>query len=396
MSERTVDVEHRNAVPSPAPIFPRSGDRIPALDGLRGLAIVMVLVMHCYVIVPTPEGLAVHDALKRSFALFFAGVDLFFVLSGFLIGGILLDHQHKPRLIPTFFVRRGLRILPLYGLLLASFLICRQIPSLAALSGGDYFISPVPTWTYFAMVHNIAMSAAQHVGNYWLSPTWSLGIEEQFYLLMPFVVRRFGSRGLAYIAVWAVVICPALRVATLLTSGNSVAATFLLPMRADALLAGVLCAVAVRDETAVGFLRRHRTLLGGLLASLALFLVVLTTRGLSSGSPLMVTVGYTVAAAFFAGLLLWVLLFPQGIVAQFFRLRPLCAIGVVSYFIYLFHTPVFFATHWLMRNLPPLHHDWTGGAITLLALGLTGVLSIISWRWLESPLLRLGRRYSYQ
>jgi len=396
MSARAADGSNRADAALQTPVLPRSGERIPALDGLRGRAILMVLVMHCSVIVPTPAGIAVHDALKRSCALFFTGVDLFFVLSGFLIGGILLDHQHTARLVPSFFVRRALRIFPLYGLLLLSFIVCRHLPALAALSGGDYFISPVPTWTYFTMVQNIAMSAAQQVGNYWLSPTWSLGIGEQFYLLMPFVVRRFGSRGLAYVAVWAVVICPALRIATLLASGNSVAATFLLPMRADALLAGVLCAVAVREETAVGFLRRHRTLLGGSLASLALFLVVLTTRGLSGGSPLMVTVGYPVAAAFFSGLLLWVLLFPSGMVAQIFRLRPLCAIGVVSYFIYLCHTPVFFVTHWLMRNLPPLHQDWTGGAITLLALGLTGALSIISYRWLEAPLLRLGRRYSYQ
>jgi len=396
MIERAADVTNRADAASQPPVLPRSGERIPALDGLRGLAILMVLVMHCYVIVPTTAGIAVHDALKRSCALFFTGVDLFFVLSGFLIGGILLDHQHTPRLVPAFFVRRALRIFPLYGLLLLSFIVFRQIPALAALSGGEYFISPVPTWSYFTMVQNIAMSAVQHAGNYWLSPTWSLGIEEQFYLLMPFVVRRFGSRGLAYVAVWAVVICPALRFATLLASGNSVAATFLLPMRADALLAGVLCAVGVRDETVVGFLRTHRTLLAGLLTSLAFFLVVLTTRGLSGGSPLMVSVGYTVAAAFFSGLLLWVLVFPSGMIAQVFRLRPLCAIGVVSYFIYLFHTPVFFMTHWLVRNLPPLHQDWTGGAITLLALSLTGALSIVSYRWLEAPLHRLGRRYSYQ
>jgi peptidoglycan/LPS O-acetylase OafA/YrhL len=166
-------------------------------------------------------------------------------------------------------------------------------------------------------------------------------------------------------------------------------------MRADALLAGVLCALAVRDEDAIALLHRHRGLLAALLGSLAAFLVLLSSRGLTAGSPLMVSVGYTLVAPFFAGALLWVVLFPDSVPARLCRFAPLGAAGVVSYFVYLFHTPVLFTLHWLIRGKPPLHDDWNGGAVTLLAVGITFTLAAVSWRWLESPLLRIGRRFSY-
>lgn len=369
--------------------------RIPALDGLRGIAILMVLVMHCYVIVPTQPNIAALDLLKLACSLFFVGVDLFFVLSGFLIGGILVDNQRAPRLLSAFFARRGFRILPLYAMLLLSYFVCREIAALAAIKSGAYFTSPVPLWSYFGMVQNNAMGWFGNVGNYWLSPTWSLGIEEQFYLLMPLLARRFGTRGLVYAAVLAFVLCPLLRLTALLYTGNTVAATFLLPMRADALFAGVLSAVIVRHGPTVQLLRRHRPLLGTMLLVLAAFLAVLTSRFMTAGAPLVVCVGYTVAALFFAGSVLWVVLFPDSFTARLCSFGPLCAVGVVSYFVYLAHTPVFFAAHWLARGQSPIHLDWTDAAVTVLALSLTVTLAALSWRWLEAPLLRLGRRFTY-
>ncbi len=369
--------------------------RHAALDGLRGIAILMVLVMHCYVIVPTPEGVAMHDGLKRACSLFFSGVDLFFVLSGFLIGGILLDHRDAPNLLSGFFARRFFRIAPLYALLLVTYFFARELPGLGAMSGGAYFDSPVPLWSYFTMLQNISMSSAGHVGNYWLSPTWSLGIEEQFYLLMPFAVRQLTRRTLIYACLLAFVACPMLRLSALLFAGNSVAATFLLPMRADSLLAGVLCAATLRDPAVCAFLRRHRPLFGASLVGLVLFLGVLSSRGLSAGSPLMVSVGYSLVTTFCAGVVLWPLLFPAGAFATALGAAPLRAVGGISYFIYLFHTPILFGVHWALRQQPPLHHDLAGIAITLLALGATFLLGALSWKCLETPLLRIGRRFTY-
>lgn len=369
--------------------------RIAALDGLRGLAIAMVLVMHCYVIVPTVEGSVLHDGLKSACSLFFSGVDLFFILSGFLIGGILIDNRDSPSLLPAFYIRRFARIIPLYAILLLSFLACRQISSLTALNGGHYFTSPVPLWSYFVMGQNIAMSWVRDVGSYWITPTWSLGIEEQFYLLMPFVVGRITTRALAYVCVVSLIACPMLRIAALLLSGNSVAATFLLPMRADSLLAGLLCAIVVRNARILELLRQHRSLLFALLITLAAFLALLSARSFTAGSPLIVSAGDSVIVLFYSGLLLWVLAFPTDRLARTFSFRPLCGLGVISYFVYLFHQPVHMLMHWAARGLPPTHEDWRGGALTLLSLLATFLLGALSWHFLETPLLKLGRRWSY-
>ena len=373
---------------------PPGTTRVAALDGLRGIAVLMVIVMHYYAIVPTADGSVVHSLLKRSVSLFFSGVDLFFVLSGYLIGGILLDHRESPTLIPAFFWRRFLRIIPLYALLLASFFAARAVPSLVTLSGGEYFNSAVPLPSYFVMLQNVAMSWTRSFGNYWLSPTWSLGIEEQFYLLMPFVVRYASRRVLAYGCMVALVVCPLLRLSALLAD-NSIAAIFLLPMRTDSLLAGVLCAIAMRDSRVVGLVRAHRPLLAALLASFGAFLILLSSQNLTSLAPLIASFGYTIIGLFFAALLLWILVFPVGGTARLLGFRPLRAVGVVSYFVYLFHLPVVFTVHWAVRGMPPWHHDWQGGALTVLALAITLFLAAISWRYLESPLLRVGRRSTY-
>src|SRR6185295_8307820 len=98
---------------------------------------------------------AFHAVLKRVFCLSYCGVDLFFVLSGFLIGGVLLDYRDSTRLLPVFYLRRFLRIIPLYAVLLVSFFACRKIPSLAAVTQGWYFKSVVPLWPYFFMLQNV-------------------------------------------------------------------------------------------------------------------------------------------------------------------------------------------------------------------------------------------------
>ena len=85
--------------------------RIAALDGLRGLAVLLVVVMHYYVVVPTPPDYPFHYTLRDAAAMAHYGVDLFFVLSGFFIGGILLDSRESPRLLRAFYLRRALRML---------------------------------------------------------------------------------------------------------------------------------------------------------------------------------------------------------------------------------------------------------------------------------------------
>ena len=94
--------------------------RIPQLDGVRGVAVLLVVIWHYYYCVPTPPGV-LYEFLKKLTALSWAGVDLFFVLSGFLIGGILIDHKEDGSYFKVFYIRRICRIFPLYFLILAAF-----------------------------------------------------------------------------------------------------------------------------------------------------------------------------------------------------------------------------------------------------------------------------------
>jgi peptidoglycan/LPS O-acetylase OafA/YrhL len=111
------------------------------------------------------------------------GVDLFFVLSGYLITSILLHNRSAPRYFSAFYGRRAFRIFPIYAVMLAIFLVGR----LSGV-GRTFFDGALPWWSYALGLQNISMSIDQTYGAIWLAGTWSLAIEEQFYLLFPLIV----------------------------------------------------------------------------------------------------------------------------------------------------------------------------------------------------------------
>src|SRR5262249_44795416 len=152
-----------------------------------------------------------HQCLQRAGSLFFSGVDLFFVLSGFLIGGIVLDHRDSASLLPAFYARRFFRIIPLYALLLVSFFVCRELPGLSQTNRGLYFTSTVPEWSYLCFTQNIAMAVKRDIGPYWLGVTWSLAVEEQFYLLAPLALLRLTTRQIVIGCVALIVASPIVR-----------------------------------------------------------------------------------------------------------------------------------------------------------------------------------------
>lgn len=388
----TTDAPALKAAPEPAD----SPGRVAALDGLRGIAVLLVVVLHYYVVPPGPESAPVHDALRRAGTVFFCGVDLFFVLSGYLIGGILLDCRGSAALLPAFYVRRFLRIVPLYVVLLATFFAGRAISGLSQINRGLYFWSTVPDWSYLCFGQNIAMAWTRDIGAYWLGATWSLAVEEQFYLLAPLAIIRLTRRQIAIGCAVFIVASPALRTLALTHSQNGLAAVFLLPMHADGLLWGVLCALAVRNPRAMEWLRGARTVLSTAIVVLLCAAAFLSARHLAPDSPEMALYGYSTFNALFAATLLYVISVPEAPLTRALAFRPLAAIGLTSYFTYLFHTPVWYVLHWLFLDKPPLHVSGMAGLVTCAALGLTLLLAWASWRWFEAPLLRLGRRFAYR
>src|SRR5438309_6845821 len=201
---------------SVAPLKPDR--RISELDGLRGFAILMVLFFHYFESAPLPRYAAAAGQMT------WTAIDLFFVLSGFLIGGILLDARQSPNYFSTFYCRRAFRILPLYAALLLAYAILR--PTVA----GDWFafqVTSVPLVAFLTFTQNFWMAVPANFGG-GAGITWSLAIEEQFYLLAPLVVRCLNRRGLLRVLITVVVGAPLLRLLILWKIKDGGIATYVL------------------------------------------------------------------------------------------------------------------------------------------------------------------------
>ena len=224
---------------------PGAKRRIPELDGLRGTAILIVVIFHYVIESPTHAG-PISSYLQRLVVpLGGAGVDLFFVLSGFLIGGILIEARTSPSYFKTFYARRFFRIIPLYygwTLLYIALvaLAARQIE--AHTNFGAKIALDATVYAHFLFLQNLRflkLPALMGLAWEWFGPTWSLAVEEQFYLVSPVVVRLLSTRRLYRFLSAVVIAGPLLRLALLKTAVVGSATVFTsTPCRADTFAVG--------------------------------------------------------------------------------------------------------------------------------------------------------------
>jgi peptidoglycan/LPS O-acetylase OafA/YrhL len=368
--------------------------RIPELDGIRGLAIALVLVWHYLVntVQTAPGSLTAY--LLKGLGLTWSGVDLFFVLSGFLIGDILLDARDSPRYFRTFYLRRSCRIFPLYFVVVAIFLSLLHFADSSALRWEWLLDGAVPAASYMTFTQNFAMAGTRDFGAAFLNVTWSLAIEEQFYLLLPLLIRYAPHRRLVPALIALIAIAPAFR-SLLYVLDEPLAAYVLLPSRWDALLMGVLVACILRSAECRAFLGENsRWFRIAFLVGAAGMAVLILGKASTQSLPMM-SMGYTWIAAFYAMLLLLVLMRPGLRVFRPLRWTWLRALGAVSFGIYLLHQGVLGIVHGQMFRRAPLVDDIPTGLATLAALIFTIGICTVSWRYLERPIIRLGRRAAY-
>ena len=205
----------------------------------------MVMVLHFTTFPRMTANVFVDSAFRGVAATGWAGVDLFFVLSGFLITGILLDTKGAPRFFRTFYARRFLRIFPLYyGFLAIAFWVAPLLdPSLGVvpLSAQGWY------WAYLSNVQLALAGAWQKP--VWIGHFWSLAIEEQFYLVWPFLVYATSAKNLVRVCIALIVAALLTRVA-LVATGHGFATYVLTPCRTDALATGALIAALMRTGVA--------------------------------------------------------------------------------------------------------------------------------------------------
>jgi peptidoglycan/LPS O-acetylase OafA/YrhL len=361
------------------------------LDGLRGMAILMVVAFH-YNLAPFMGGV---------------GVDLFFVLSGFLLGGTLLDKKEAPNYFRAFYARRVCRIFPLYFLSLLLFLILLLAApfTLGWLLFGDsirfLLEDPLPLWSYFTFTQNFAMVHWGVWGTPWLGHAWSLAVVEQFYLILPFLIRFVSKEKLPYLLAGLILTAPLSRTVVFNFHPHGDFALYvLMPCRADSLLLGVLCAYAIRNERCLNLLRTHtKALYGVLMVLIAGVIVMVLSRPATPTlhQPFFApSYGYTWLALMYSCVLLIAVTEKRGLVTWVTRIRPLGALAVITFGVYLLHMPIGFSFRWLILGQLQVPETWWSDLIVAFgALLITLTLTSISWIFFEKRIVRWGRSFRY-
>ena len=369
---------------------PDKDRRVAELDGLRGVAILLVLWHHSVEWYLPLNSAHLVGWLRAGSCLSWSGVDLFFVLSGYFIGGILIDQRESPRLIRTFYVRRAFRILPLFYFTLAILLVAAAAHLMDATQLS-------PSWVYGLFLSNFTMAWL----NTWdwapLSVLWSLAVEEQFYLTAPWLVRWIPTRRLPLLLLCLIAGAWLLRISIHLTQpGNTLAPRVLMPARMDTLALGALLAWAVRTESAGPFIRRLTdTWKWWSVASVAL--VFLAAVNYFLGIDYVTNCyGYSVLAFSYALLVAVVAVVrPPWLVSLLSSPLP-TSFGRYSFFIYLWHIPISsLVVRWLWGRNEFILQSQASYAIMLSGLAATWLAGMASWKIFESPLLRLGHRSRY-
>jgi peptidoglycan/LPS O-acetylase OafA/YrhL len=271
-----------------------AGVHVGALDGVRGIAILLVLIFHYG---RSADTFGFDHPLLTLTGIGWCGVDLFFVLSGFLITGILYDSRGSENFFRNFYARRALRIFPLYyGVFLLVAILAVVWPE-----GGVWPTTSL--WWIAAYLTNVVMAVEGPETPGILSHYWSLAIEEHFYLVWPFVVAAFQRRTLMAIAAGMVVFALVLRVFALGQGMSPDSVYVLTPMRVDALAAGAFCALAVRGPDGIAPWVRPAWF-AALGCGAAMMLIIIVRRSVDSADFAIMTIGYTLLAGAFAGTLI--------------------------------------------------------------------------------------------
>jgi peptidoglycan/LPS O-acetylase OafA/YrhL len=352
-------------------------ERVKELDGLRALAILLVVAWHYIGIAGGPE-----SGLWRVFIFGRTGVDLFFVLSGYLITRILLANTESPSYFSTFYGRRGFRILPIYFVMLAIYLIGRQLGGSAPILFGG----PLPWWSYVIGLQNVWMAIEQSYGAAWLAGTWSLAIEEQFYLIFPLVVNYVSSRSLARFLIALLLLCPVGRLIAY-GLGDELGYYVLMPLRADILAIGALIAWLEFSGCISAHVRRIFQIL--FWSSVCLFPVFAWV--IENSTFNMAVWGHSYLVALYGSTVFMVLDRKGAPQLAFLRSRAAAFLARISYALYLTHGYVLILVFLAAKSSATVA-TWQGAALTILAFAISIAICVASYRFIEGPLIRMAHR----
>ena len=312
------------------------------------------------------------------------GVDLFFILSGYLITGILLRAKDVENYYQVFYARRALRILPLYYVVMFGMMSMHWPPIKAQI------------WFWFNL-SNFPTAFNPGLIPY-LSHYWSLAIEEQFYLIWPGTVRRLNEKILIRICIGVIITCLVLRNLPIVLAWNQHWPNFiyrLTPFRIDTLCAGALLALLIYRGVNLNRFRAYLRI-----ACIAGATILAASFSAGRSSSLLVRFGYTGAIVCFSALIA-LALDPASLTAKVFKNRFLRRMGLYSYCFYLIHVGVLSHDSFFQRRLVGLHLAFANEALNRviahsIAFAVTFGISALSYKFFESPILGLKKFFPYR
>lgn len=368
---------------------------VPELDGVRGLAILLVMFGHFWLgshpVTRMESG--VYDIIQNGWV----GVDLFFVLSGFLITGILLDAKGKDGYFRNFYARRALRIFPLYYAFL--FFWFAILPRVIHLDAGGPFASgrenAIWFWTYTSNWLSLVKGAQIPLG---LNHFWTLAIEEQFYLIWPAIVLITSQRTLRWICVVLLPLELLFRLWLMTTPYGHTAGFVLTPARVGTLAVGAWLACALREPQLRERVEHHafKVFVVAAVGVAALYPDLL----MQASHKRMQTIGFPLLAFASAALITLAVRSTRENVwlKRTFRSRVMRFFGKYSYGMYVLHLPITVLLEgvgFTIVALPRVGGSDVPAAIlfSFVALATTVVLSLLSWHLYEKQFLKLKERF---
>lgn len=352
---------------------------MPGLDALRGLAILSVLFYHglYWAPVQSPPAQSLAARVSTLFVFGWLGVFLFFVLSGFLITGVLLDSKSRPHYWRNFYVRRVLRIMPALVLVLLIVKI--------------FFHA---TWLYVAVctAYMANLTGMMRLGGYQYGPLWSLAVEEQFYLGWPWLAKLLTRRHLAYVVAGSIVFSPVLRYLSatgIVPLGDPHSMTWLI---SDNLAMGAMLALLLRSRWCT--VEKVRRIAWGLLVAGVILLVSGIPLGILHRANLLGSALQTVPFELMFAALLLLSLFVGDHRVVFAWTRPLRFFGYISYGLYLCHLLVFGFADGVLRSFG-FYASWSAAEWVLRFIGdgaLSVLVAYLSRRYFEEFFLSLKAR----
>ena len=347
---------------------------LASLDGVRGFAVLFVVSHHLFFGIS--DGI-IHLPQQIS-AIPVSGVDLFFVLSGFLIGGIIIDEYKSINFWKKFMLRRMGRIFPVYFLVVGSFAIAMLFLQHKYFFDTFLLVDPLPIAPYFTFTQSYFQGMANVSGPKWVAMTWSLSVEEQFYLFLPFIAILFGRKGIFSTIIIAILAAPVIRNIAFDHLGFYAGYMFF-PARMDSIAMGVAVAIIVRNN------KLFSHLVGSKLVYLIPFtLFFFLNLKINLGGYILDS--FTFRALFYASIIMIVSTKNNIFIRTIFENKIVLFFGSISFALYMYHQLISGLLYGIIYNRAPKIDNLESFFISILVFLISIILSMISLKYFETPI----------